>query len=161
MNQDKKIANRRDKVLSLRVINPWVTNSEIAKELGVSESVISRDFNELENQDKIVSVQMPAKGKYLGQFDTFYVFIETSWMGSKPPKNGYQQEIVRQIEQKLIEPELADVIVFGGIDILLGGPYDILLKIYSGKPKPIHEFVINHLRSIPHIIRSSTAWKPR
>ena len=172
MSQAEKIANRREKVMSLRVMNPWMANAEIAESLGVSPSAVSRDFEALEEQDKITFIAFPAKGKYIQQYDTFYVFIETSYVGARErnSKSGkkqkgarisYQREMAKCIRDAILAPEMEHAVVFGGLDILLGGPFDILLKLYGTNPKTVHDFVIDHLRSIPYILKTSTAWKPR
>lgn len=92
----------------------------------------------------------------------FYVFIETTYQQTAPPPANtqkYQEWVAEEVETRLMK-NFADSLISGGVDILLGGDWDMMLTVYVAKGGAIqdqmHDFVIHHVRTCPHILRTST-----
>lgn len=49
-------------------------------------------------------------------------------------------------------------LVFGGVNIVLGGIHDIILRLFSDDPTSVGSYVTRFLRSRPSVASTSTAW---
>ena len=73
----------------------------------------------------------------------------------RPGPGGYQIELCRDIEKNI---RAHDDLFFGGIEILLGGDWDLLLWVYAYDEQAVGRFVTRYLRQHPSIEKTSTAW---
>jgi hypothetical protein len=103
----------------------------------------------------------------------FWIFISTKnpneakSIAKSRIKNGlnnslgddYQRVLCSEIEKSfLMESDLMSGLVFGGVHIVLGGIYDIILRLYSDDQDSVGHYVTRFLRSRPAITSTSTAW---
>lgn len=73
--------------------------------------------------------------------------------------NDYQRRLCREIEESFLVPsDLMSGLVFGGVNIVLGGIHDIILRLFSDDPTSVGSYVTRFLRSRPSVASTSTAW---
>jgi DNA-binding Lrp family transcriptional regulator len=73
----------------------------------------------------------------------------------RPGPGDYQIELCREIEKNI---RSRDDLFFGGIEILLGGDWDLLLWVYAYNEQAVGRFVTRYLRQHRSIEKTSTAW---
>jgi DNA-binding Lrp family transcriptional regulator len=78
-----------------------------------------------------------------------------SEFSDKPGPGDYQIELCRDIEKNI---RARDDLFFGGIEILLGGDWDLLLWVYAYDEQAVGRFVTRYLRQHRSIEKTSTAW---
>lgn len=81
--------------------------------------------------------------------------------GSDPGSElgDYQAALCRRIVGELSEnPTWNSVLSFADIRILLGGNWDIVLRLFSDEPDAVGRFVTRYLRAQPTIVRTATSW---
>lgn len=158
-------SNIPEKILSILVENPNVTRDEIKNRLGVSYQAVQKHLSSMQQQGLVVpsfSVAEINIKKYL-----FWVFILT-----QAPKgyshddeevneirNDYQRRLCDEIAESFHKKgDLVGGLIFGGTDIIIGGIYDIILRLYSDNPNSVGRYVTQFLRSHPSTAQTSTAW---
>ena len=71
----------------------------------------------------------------------------------------YQADLCAQIAERLThEVEWTEALSFLGIEVLLGGDWDIVLRVASDQPDAVGHFVTRYLRSRPAVVRTRTCW---
>ena len=94
-------------------------------------------------------------------FTKFYVFIETSYdpaISFEGERDHEYQQGVRDELERVLSEEDCGAIVPGGIDIVVGGVFDIVARLYANRIDDVHRFVTKRVRVMHHVLRTSTAW---
>lgn len=151
-----------DKIISILVEKPTITREEISEQLGVSYQSVQKHLLQLQKQ-KVVLPSFTVTEKQISKY-TFWIFIMT-----KNPREGranrsendYQRTLCKEIAQSFHQPELKHLVeglIYGGVNIIIGGRYDIILRLYSDTPNSVGSYVTRFLRGHAAISSTSTAW---
>jgi DNA-binding Lrp family transcriptional regulator len=153
-----------ERIISLLMENPTVTKKEIKERLGVSDQSIQKQMLRLKNSGAVLPSYWVSE-RYLQSRRTFWVFILTKpdpAHRTEAEENDYQErlclKITRSFEDKALIERLGGGLIFGSVDIVLGGAYDIILRIHTDNPDAAAHYVTRFLRGQPEIVSTSTAW---
>lgn len=157
------VETRRARQLAIRQARPLATIPEIAAALETSEATVKADLKYLRSSNLLSEVSLPRLGgkQFEKHFTKFYVFIETSYRPTeselKTPDHQYQAR-VRDELGRLLREEDCGAIIPASIDIVVGGVFDIVVRLYAKRMEDVHRFVTERVRVMPHVLRTSTAW---
>lgn len=156
-----------ERIISILMEDPTATRLEISKRLGVAYQSVQKHLLQLKDQGVILPSFQVAEKK-IKKKHTFWIFILTQNpnMGkSLEMATDYQRELCNEIFKSFHDATLSQVVdagmIFGGLDIVIGGRYDIILRIYSDNPDSVGRYVTRVLRGRPQIQSTSTAWSLR
>ena len=166
----KRRSSLGERIISLLVANPTITKKEIQERLGVSSQSIQKQMLRLKSQGQVLP-SFWVNEQYLQSRRTFWVFILTRKSDmdqateadeATGAENDYQErlceKITRSFEDKALIERLGGGLIFGGVDIVLGGTYDIVLRIHTDNPDAAAHYVTRFLRGKSEIVSTSTAW---
>ena len=147
-----------------------MTKEELQTRLGVSYQSIQKQLLRLKQQGTVLP-SFWVNEERLKKRRTFWIFIltknphvVTDRSTAEPPKakpTNYQRNLCNEIKKSFQKPELAEDLaglIFGGVDIVLGGTYDIILRLFTENPDAVALYVTKILRGMPEISATSTAW---
>ncbi len=158
-----KRSNIPEKILSILFKNPAVTREELSKQLGISYQSVQKHLLILLTQEIVVPSFTVAETKIKKQY-RFWIFIETRFPEQDGKQHDYQQKLCDEIVKSFQEGEnskLVDGLIFGGIDIVIGGNPDIILRLLTDDPNIVGNYVTRFLRVQPAVVSTSTAWSLR
>ena len=152
-----------EKIISILAENPAVSREEISKRLGVSYQSVQKHIFAMQKRKVVVpsfSVVESKIKKYI-----FWVFILTKYTPENENVqndsfgNDYQRRLCKEIAESFQQnSNFVEGLIFGGADIVIGGTYDIILRLFSDNPDSVGKYVTRFLRPHPAIVSTSTAW---
>lgn len=143
--------------------HPTASRQELSETLGVSYQAVQKHLHKLEEERWVLPGFIVSDRWEAGKHE-LWIFIETRFDRDPdhPERSGerdYQGDLCRAIVETLTgDSQWAEEISFGSIQILLGGSWDIVLRVFSRDQNAVGRFVTRYLRSQPAIVRTSTAW---
>lgn len=143
--------------------HPTATRQELSETLGVSYQAVQKHLHKLE-EERWVLPGFVVSDRWEAGKQEFWIFIETRYDPRLGGTDGsderdYQSALCRAIAEKLtLDSEWAEEISFGSLQILLGGKWDVVLRVFSRDQHAVGRFVTRYLRSQPAIEHTSTAW---
>jgi DNA-binding Lrp family transcriptional regulator len=178
------VERRRARQLAYRWQFPFCTHRDVATALEISEQQVKDDLEHLKQAGVVTTVTLagvkidrtlkavesdqPALEamRMLRSYSKFYVMVETSFdyrdkAFRSGRSGGYQQKVKEEIEKEMQDYQSGRGIIPAGVDILLGGDFDILVRLYAKSIDDVHHFVTERVRTIRHVLRTSTAWCQR
>jgi DNA-binding Lrp family transcriptional regulator len=160
-----------EKILSILIENPTVTREEISKRLKVSYQSVQKHLLRMQRDKVVTQAFVVDETKIRNKKFMFWIFVSTKnpndsrrRSGEKPDEqndlgNDYQRRLCNEIAASFHkDSELVIGLVFGGIHIVIGGVYDIILRVFCDHPDVVGRYVTRFLRSRPAIVSTSTAW---
>lgn len=150
----------RERMMTFLLMHPHATLDAMVKKLDLQLWGVRELRNRIANLGWIKQSWFPSR-KMLRQYQQFFVFVETSYEQHDAPtlkeNQGYQEWVKEQVEEALTS-QGAPNIVLGEVEVLLGGPFDMLIRLYAKDADAVHTWVADELRKIHHIRRSTTSW---
>ena len=139
--------------------HPSASRKEISRQLGVSYQAAQKHLRRLEEDGLVRPGFLVSESWDAGKHE-FWIFIATRYDRRTDSADGdYQDKLCRAIAAELgPEGKHAQTLSFGSIQILLGGDWDIVLRVRSADADAVGRFVTRYLRSKPNVVRTSTAW---
>src|SRR5947209_9578751 len=138
-----KHSNLPEKILSILIENPTVTREEIKKRLGVSYQSVQKHLLNMQKEGIVTPAFQVHEDKIKYKKFMFWIFINTKnpdeYKGKSKSKraseqdidlgNDYQRSLCDEIEGSFFkESDLVSGLIFGGVHIVIGGTYDIILR---------------------------------
>lgn len=158
-----KRSNIPEKIISILIENPKITREEISEYLNVSYQSVQKHLLSLQKQ-KIVIPSFYITETQIKRY-LFWVFILTQYPGDGEDNekdgygNDYQRNLCKEIGESFHKNiDLVEGLIFGGTHIVIGGSYDIILKLFSDNPDSVGKYVTRFLRSRPAVVSTSTSW---
>jgi len=167
-----KHSNLPEKIISLLIENPAITREEIKKRLGVSYQSVQKHLLKMQ-KDKIVTPAFLVDETKLKKKKIFWIIIttknpnETKRESKNKPEDeqnndmgvDYQRRLCNEIAKSfLMKSDLVGGLIFGEVHIVIGGTYDIILRVFADDADAVGRYVTRFLRSRPAIVSTSTAW---
>jgi DNA-binding Lrp family transcriptional regulator len=163
-----KRSNLPERIISTLVQNPGIKRERISKQLGVSYQSVQKHLKKME-KEKIIVPSFSVNLDSINKERVFWIFISTQNPDQSKNKldseagdelgSDYQRELCNEIKESFRkDSEIVSGLVFGGIHIVIGGVYDIILQIFSDNPDSVGHSDTRFLRSRPAIASTSTAW---
>jgi DNA-binding Lrp family transcriptional regulator len=159
-----------EKIISILLSNSATPRKEISERLKVSYQSVQKHLLKMQNDGVVTPALLVNEGK-VKKKRLFWIFISTTSpdaIKSKSKKrpdqhddlgNDYQPRLCKEIEESFqVTSDLMSGLIFGGVHIVLGGDYDIILRIYADEPDSVGMYVTRFLRSRPAVVSTSTAW---
>jgi DNA-binding Lrp family transcriptional regulator len=161
-----------EKIISILVKNPTAQRSDISKQLGVSYQSVQKHLLKMQDEGLVKPAFLVSESK-IKKKNMFWIFISTKnpdEVKTKSKKgsvgeggydlgNDYQRRLCNEIEDSFqMKSDLMSGLIFGGVHIVIGGVYDIILRIFADDPDSVGRYVTRFLRSRPAIVSTSTAW---
>lgn len=167
--------------------HPTANRAELADALGVSYQAVQKHLRRMEDEGTVLPAFL-VTDRWDAERHEFWIFIETRYYrdparalgpapasgeaGDEPSQDGagalgdyqgalgdYQGALCQRIVAELGESSAwNDVLSFADIRILLGGNWDIVLRLFSDDPDAVGRFVTRFLRAQPAIVRTATSW---
>ena len=150
--------------------HPTANRSDLAAALGVSYQAVQKHLRRME-EDGTVLPAFLVTDRWDAERHEFWVFIETRYYRGEgrgadtrehegaSDLSDYQAALCQRIVSELAEnPTWNDVLSYADIRVLLGGNWDIVLRLFSDDPDAVGRFVTRYLRAQPTIVRTATAW---
>ena len=142
--------------------HPTASRAEIAGALDVSYQAVQKHLRRMEEEGTVLPAFLVTE-RWDVERHEFWIFVETRYDPHVDPRLAgaadYQGELCRAIVSELAaDPQWVDVLSFADIRILLGGNWDIVLRLYSSDPDAVGRFVTRYLRSLPAVVRTATSW---
>lgn len=158
------------RVVSCYLLDQKITHRAVAKRCGLDDSERSQLMNAIGSRGREwVCDALSLSSKKAQHIDEFYISVSTSCdHHAKPIATlekgrekyetfaGYQLWVVDRIKEYFLSERNTDMFL-ASVDILVGGPHDIIMHVYTNKSSSVHDFVINTLRVIPHVSATATA----
>ena len=171
-------SNIPDKIISILQEDPTITRKQLSQQLKVSYPAIQKHLNKLE-KDKVVIPAFRVEDAKIKK-SIFWIFILSKnpqdvffekteegryrLIGNRADADSsdYQRAICKEIAASFQENNsIVEGLTFGGVHIVLGGQYDIILRIFSDDQDAVGNYVTRFLRTRPDIVQTSTAWSLR
>lgn len=141
--------------------HPTANRRQISEALGVGYQAVQKHLRRLED-DGLVLPGFLVSDRWDADRHEFWIFIATRYdreLAGEEIGADYQGALCRQVAAKLTDDEeYAEEISFGSIRILLGGEWDLVLRVFARDPDAVGRFVTRYLRAQRGIVRTSTAW---
>ncbi len=139
--------------------HPTADRRRLSEALGVSYQAVQKHLRRMEERGDVSSAFLVSE-RWDADRHEFWIFIETRFdRASAEPDSDYQRDLCRSISEQLSnDPEWAADLSFVDIRVLLGGQWDIVLRLSSSDADAVGRFVTRYLRSLPGVVRTSTAW---
>lgn len=156
----------KNRLLSFLRAFPAATLRQQAEYLNVSEATIKNYHNQLKAEGRAVNNTIVPVGAVHASHKRHYVFILTTYqtgleesmkMGLENPQE-YQIWVAAEIQERL-RKHFSKTLISGGVDILLGCDWDMKLTVDADHShmEDVHDLVTKHIRTCPHVLRTSTA----
>lgn len=152
-----------EKIISILIENPKITREEMSKQLEVSYQAVQKHFLSLQKQ-KIVVPSFSIAETHIKRY-LFWISILTKHPGKTEDihldgsGSDYQRKLCKEIAETFHKKnDLVEGLIFGGAHIVIGGSYDIMLRLFSDNPDSVGTYVTRFVRSHPAVASTSTAW---
>ncbi len=146
-----------EKIVAYLKRHPTASRAEIAQRLGVSYQAAQKHLRRLEDEGLVRPGFLVSDAWDAGRHE-FWIFIATRYDAATDEGGDYQRALCREIADELTAGAYGKEISFGFVQILLGGDWDVMLRVYSRDPDAVGRFVTRYLRAKASVERTSTAW---
>lgn len=139
--------------------NPTADRRSLAEGLQVSYQAVQKHLRRMEEKGEVRSAFLVSDDWDRDRHE-FWVFIETRFdPRHAAPDSDYQRDLCAAVVERLTtDPEWMEELSFVDVRVLLGGQWDIILRLSSKDADAVGAFVTRFLRSLPGVVRTSTAW---
>lgn len=148
--------------------HPTADRRHLAEALGVSYQAVQKHLRRMEDEGDVASAFL-VNDAWDADRHEFWIFIETRFdprtRDEAPPAQAekgiddYQRRLCEAVVERLCnDPQWTADLSFVDIKILLGGQWDVVLRLSSTDADSVGRFVTRYLRSLPTVVRTSTAW---